>query len=182
VTAIVNPNKKIRAFKKKLSFSDTFQNKINLADAYLDIKDLTNAILYYEKALFGEFENHPQTLNKAIKCYFEIKKYDKVVTYARKINLEKSFRDSLCIYAIALEKCEYFEEAEIQFKKTDKRYSNYPERLELSEFLIRIDKIADAKKVLSEIISEIENMIEASKKTQIHLQTSKQASKLLNTN
>jgi hypothetical protein len=180
VTAIVNPNKKIRAFKKKLSFSDTFQNKINLADAYLDIKDLTNAILYYEKALFGEFENHPQTLNKAIKCYFEIKKYDKVVTYARKINLEKSFRDSLCIYAIALEKCAYFEEAEIQFKKTDKRYSNYPERLELSEFLIRIDKIADAKKVLSELVSEIENMIEANKKK--HKFIYKQASKLLNTN
>jgi len=164
ISTVINPTKKIIELEKKLSFSDTFQNKINLADAHIENKDYEKAIIYYEKALNGKYENHPNTLNKALKCYFELKNFEKVVNYARKIDIEKSFNASLCIYAISLENCGFFEEAEIKFKKTDKRYSNYPERLELSKFLVRRDKIEDAKAVLNEVISEINNMVEINQK------------------
>lgn len=160
LNSIIDPSKKIKDLEKKLSFSDTFQNTINLADAYRESKDYSKAISYYEKALEGNFKNHPHTLNKAAKCYFELKQFDKVVEYASKIDLDKSFRNSLYIYAISLENCGNFEEAEIQFRKTDKRYSNYGERLELSKFLIRRNKKEDAKIILKEIVAEIENMIE----------------------
>lgn len=164
ISAIINPSKKIKDLEKKLSFSDTFQNTINLADAYREKKEYTKAISYYDKALKGNFKEHPHTLNKAAKCYYEIKKFDKVVEYASKIDLDKSFRNSIYIYAISLENCKNFEEAEIQFRKTDKRYSNYPERLELSKFLIRRNKKDDAKIVLKEIVSEIDNMIETNQR------------------
>jgi len=160
LTEVVNPTKKIKELEQRLSISDTFQNKINLADEYKNQKDYNNAILYYEKALEGKFKTNSHTINKTLKCYFEIKNFRKVVEYGGKIPLETSFKGSICMYAIALENCEYFEEAEIQFRKTDIRYSNYAERLQLSEFLIRRDKQQKAKIVLEEIIGEIDNMIE----------------------
>lgn len=164
INAFLNPTKKMKDLEKKLSFSNTFQNKINLADAYIENKEYDKAIVYYEKALEGNFKNHSHTLNKAAKCYFQLNSYNKVVEYLNQINLDKSFRNSVYMYAISLEKCENFDEAEIQFRKTNKRYSNYGERLELSKFLIRRNKNEDAKIVLNEMISEIENMIETNQR------------------
>lgn len=164
LTEVVNPTKKIKELEQKLSISDTFQNKINLADEYKNQKDYNNAILYYEKALEGKFKANTHTINKVLKCYFEIKNYGKVVEYGRKIPLETSFKGSIFMYAIALEKCEYFKEAEIQFRKTNILYSNYAERLQLSEFLMRIDKQKEAKVVLEEIVGEIDNMTEINQK------------------
>tara|TARA_R110002051_G_scaffold291111_1_gene354958 strand:+ start:71 stop:691 length:621 start_codon:yes stop_codon:yes gene_type:complete len=164
LTEVVNPTKKIKDLEQKLSISDTFQNKINLADEYKNQKDYNNAILYYEKALDGKFKTNSHTINKALKCYFELKNYGKVMEFGRKIPLDTSFKGSIYMYAIALENCDYFEEAEIQFRKTNIRYSNYSERLQLSEFLMRIDKQQEAKVVLDEIVGEIDNMTEINQK------------------
>ncbi|WP_397447433.1 hypothetical protein [Polaribacter sp. R77954] len=164
ITAVVNPTKKIKDLEQKLSFSETFQNKINLADAHLENNNFKSAIEFYEKALQGKYQQHPYTINKLLKCYFKIENFKKVIQYASKIDIEKTFRDSLCFYAIALEKCNLIDEAEVQFKKVDKRYSNYPERLELSRFLIRRDQKEAAKSVLNDVITEINNMIETNQR------------------
>ena len=161
---LINPGKKIRDLEKKLHFSDTFQNKVDLADAYRDKNEFTKAIHLYEKALDGNFQEESHTINKVIKCYFKTKNYNKVVEYGSKINIAKSFRDSICIYAISLEKCDDIENAETQLKQVNKRYSNYPERLELARFFLRQAKQKEAKQILDEIILEINNMIEANKK------------------
>ena len=39
LTEVVNPAKKIKELEQKLSLSDTFQNKIHLADEYKNQKD-----------------------------------------------------------------------------------------------------------------------------------------------
>ncbi|QTD37028.1 hypothetical protein JL193_12970 [Polaribacter batillariae] len=158
ITTIINPTKKIKDLETAVKFSDTFQNKINLADAYSEIKEYNNAILYYEKALDSGFKNDPYTLNKLIKCYYKVGNFDKVIAYSQKINLEKEFQESIYFYGLALEKKAYFKEAEIQLKKLDIRYSNYNERLELSKFLIRRNKNAAAKEVLKEMLQEIKSM------------------------
>jgi hypothetical protein len=158
ITSIINPTKKIKDLQQELAFSNTFQNKINLADAYLDNKDFENAILQYEKALEGNFKDEAYTLNKLIACYFEIKNYDKVIMYSEKINLEKDFKGSIYFYGLALEKKGLVEAAENQLIKIDKRYSNYEERLALSNFYIRNNKKGKAKEILQEITSELKSM------------------------
>ncbi|SDR72429.1 hypothetical protein SAMN05216503_0621 [Polaribacter sp. KT25b] len=158
ITTIINPTKKIKDLKKELEFSNTFQNKVNLANAYHESKDYLNAILYYEKALEGNFKDDPYTTNKLLHCYFKTANFDKVIAYANKIDINKEFKDSLYFYGLALEKTGRLDEAEIQLKKVDKRYSNYPERLELSKFLIRRNKKEEAKEILSDITSEITAM------------------------
>lgn len=164
LTEVVNPTKKIKELEQKLSLSDTFQNKIHLADEYKNQKDYNNAILYYEKALGGKFQTNSHTINKVLKCYFEIKNYGKVVNYGQKIPLDTSFKGSIFMYAVALENCDYFKEAEIQFRKTNIRYSNYAERLQLAEFLVRIDKQQEAKEILVQIVGEIDNITEINQK------------------
>ncbi|AUC86421.1 hypothetical protein CW731_14530 [Polaribacter sp. ALD11] len=141
-----------------MAFSNTFQNKINLADAYLQNKDFENAILNYEKALQGNFKDEPYTLNKLITCYFEIKNFDKVISYSEKINLERDFKDTFYFYGLALEQKGFVEKAENQLIKIDKRYSNYEQRIEFSNFYIRNNKEEKAKEILLEIIDELKSM------------------------
>ena len=164
ITTIINPTKKIKSLEHALEFSNTFQNKINLADAYLENKEYNNAILNYESALESNFKEDPYTLNKLIKCYFEVQNFEKVIENSRKINLAKDFQETLNFYGLALEEKGNFEEAEIQLRKTDKRYSNYNERLALSKFLIRRNKKMEAKEILEEIILETKTMTSANKK------------------
>ena len=51
LVAVINPTKKIKDLEKRLQFSETYQNRVNLADALLDIKDYKNAITHYQEAL-----------------------------------------------------------------------------------------------------------------------------------
>lgn len=155
ITNIVNPTKKIKELEQKLLFSNTFQNKINLADAYAENTDFKNAILYYEKAREGNFKNDPHTLNKLIKCYFQLKNYTKVIDYAEIINLEKNFNESILFYGLALEEKGFIEKATNQFLKIDKRYSNYKERLEFANFYIRNHQTEKAKEILLELNTEL---------------------------
>ncbi|MCG1035830.1 hypothetical protein [Polaribacter sargassicola] len=178
ITTIINPTKKIKELEKELDFSNTFQNKINLADAYLINKEYQKAISVYNDALESNFKGDPYTLNKLMKCYFKIADFDKVIDIANKINLDKDFKESLYFYAIALEQKGNLDEAEIQFKKVDVRYSNYHERLELSNFLTRINKKTEAKEILTEIISEIQSMSKSNAKN--HRLTLNEAEKKLN--
>jgi hypothetical protein len=178
ITTIINPTKKIKELEKELAFLNTFQSKINLANAYLEIKDFTNAIIYYEKALEGNFKEDPYTINKLVYCYFETANFDKVIAYSKKIDIHKEFKESIYFYGLALEQKGFLEEAEVQLKKVDQRYSNYPERIELCKFLIRRNKKEDANEILNEIISEITAMTSKNKKNYKFIQA--EAEKLLN--
>tara|TARA_R110002073_G_scaffold89852_8_gene212587 strand:- start:18044 stop:18766 length:723 start_codon:yes stop_codon:yes gene_type:complete len=165
VANLINPTKKILELEKKLEFSSTFQNQVNLADAYLEIKDYSNAIQHYEKALDSNFKNDIYTINQLIKAYFSTDNFDKVIEYSEKIKSNLEFKKSQFFYGIALEHKERFEEAEIELQKIDLNYSNYKERLFLSEFLIRRNKNTEAKELLEQMVSEALNMTPTNKRT-----------------
>ncbi|TXD53324.1 MULTISPECIES: hypothetical protein [unclassified Polaribacter] len=164
ITTIINPTKKIKDLEKEFTFSNTFQNKINLADGYKQLKEYEKAILYYEKSLIGNFVSDPHTINKLIQCYFKVDDFDKVIVYAKKIDLDKNFKTSLYYYGLSLEQKGDFKAAEHQLKKMDTRFSNYEERMELANFLIRRDKNENAKEILEEIQVEIKSMTDTNKK------------------
>ncbi|MFY9242921.1 MAG: CDC27 family protein [Polaribacter sp.] len=159
ITTIINPTKKIKDLEKLLEFSDTFQNKVNLGDAYLENKDFKSAIDIYEKALLNNnFKNDPHTINKLVYCYFNMDNFEKVIENSNKIDLKAEFLNTSFYHGLALEKTGKIDEAESFLKKIDKRYTNYEERPELSRFLIRRNKKSEAKELIEEIISEIKSM------------------------
>jgi len=166
LATIINPTKRITDLERILEFSETFQNKVNLADAYVEIGNYKNAVLYYESAINDGFQNDLHVIKQLIKTYSFVEDYEKVVIYAEKIKNKFEFKasHSQLLYGLALEKLNRVAEAEEQLGQIDIPNANYTERLVYAKFLLRYDKKEDAKELLQEIQTESEYMIKANRR------------------
>ncbi|WP_299111596.1 hypothetical protein [uncultured Winogradskyella sp.] len=160
LTSIIYPTKKIRDLEKKLEFSDTYSNRIELADAYVENGDMPNAIVNYKHTLSDIDQNDLYARQQLILCYFQLKDYVGVVEHAEKIRNKSKFRGSkqqFC-YGLALKELGKVEAAEIQLKQIDRPYSNYNERLELAKFYLENNRNFEGVELLKEISSESQHM------------------------
>lgn len=166
VTAI-NPSKKIKDLERRFKFSETFENQVSLADAYLNEGMYEEAIKNYRASLKDVFVNDFYAISKLVEAYCYAADYDNAIHYVDKIKDNPSFRKSKAsfLYGLALEKTGGIELAEEYLRIFDAPYSNFNERLELSRFLVRQNKIEEAKEVLQEMISESEHMSRQSFRT-----------------
>ncbi|WP_109438935.1 tetratricopeptide repeat protein [Aquimarina sp. AU119] len=158
IVNVINPTKKIKDLQKQLDFADTFQNRVNLADALLEAGDYTYAIQEYEKA--HNTNNDVGVLKKLIEGYYQIKNYEKIISSAEKIVDRSDFKGSRSqfLYGLALEEDQQSEKAEEHLRQIDQRYSNYKERYTLAQFLLKKGKTEDAKEILFEILTEAQHM------------------------
>lgn len=180
VVSIINPTKRIKDLEAKLQFSETYQNRINLADAYAEIENYDKAILHYLSALEGNFQNDFYVIEQLIKSYFALEDYENVIVYAEKIIDHSEFKKtrSQFLYGLALEKIGKLEEAEANLKEIDIRFSFYDERFVLAQFLIKINKTQEGKDILDEIHKEAQYMTNQNKK--IYRKTIVEVEKLRN--
>lgn len=156
LSAIINPTKKVTDLKKQLEFSDTFQNKVNLADAYFEIRDYNNAITYYTDAKDSLFSSDSYVTSKLMESYFYTKDYNNTITSYTELasGKEKINAQNQMQYGLALDKLGKTNLAEKELKKIDISFSNYDERLSLAEFLMDKNRNEDARIVLQEIYDE----------------------------
>lgn len=156
---VINPTKKVNDLRQQVAFSDTFQNRVNLADALYEIGDYSSGITELETALNGTY-NDVATLKKLIEGYSQLDDHEKVVFYAEMIKDRPDFQKSRSqfLYGLSLKEQGQFDLAEKHLRPIDQRYSNYRERFVLAQFLIDRDKKEEAKELLAEIISESEHM------------------------
>lgn len=166
IVSIINPTKKVKDLEKRLQFSDSYQNRVNLADAYLEIKDYNNAIKHYLDALEDNFQNDFYVIKQLIEAYFSISSFEDVIFYAEKIKGHSEFKKSRSqfLYGLGLEKLGKLDEAEENLRQIDVRYSFYNERLVYAQFLVSRDKIEAAKEVLDEIYNESQHMTKQNKR------------------
>ena len=166
VVAVLNPTKKVKELKKKLEFSETFQNKVNLADAYLEMNDYQNAIALYEDAKKSLFSHDAYVTENLMLAYFKLNNYKKVIECYKELQegKEKIKASSQAQYAIALDKLGQAELAEATFKKLNHNFSNYQERLLFAEFLIGKNKIDAAKSILNEILEDAKHFTKDNKR------------------
>ncbi|HYV94033.1 MAG TPA: hypothetical protein VE978_19810, partial [Chitinophagales bacterium] len=157
--AIINPRGKIKELEERLRFTDTFQNRVLLADAYLDSGNSDKAIELYESCISSSLpDNHvPMQL---MLCYFEKERYADVVKMAEKVikSIEFSRSRSKLIYALSLEKIGKHELAEQQFKSMNGRFSNHENRIYYGQFLLRAGRVEEAKEVFSEMNDEVSHL------------------------
>ena len=134
---IINPTKKITDLEKQLQFSESYQNRVNLADAYLEIKDYNNALIHYLEALDDVSQNNFYVISKLVETYSALEDYKNSILYAEKVKDKPEFKKSKTqfLYGLALEKLGDFEAAEINLRQIDTRYSFYEERLVLAKFV-----------------------------------------------
>lgn len=165
VTNILVPTKKVKDLEKELAFLDTYQNRVNLADAYFEMKDFSNAIKQYEKAAKDKNQNNYYIKSQLVIAHYKAGNYEQSIMYAEDLKEDSEFEKSKTqfTYGLALEKTGNLEAAEAQLKPIDLRYDNYEERLVLSKFLLNREKTEEGKEILSDISEEAKHMTKMNK-------------------
>jgi hypothetical protein len=154
--AIINPGIKVKRLEDALKFTDTFANKTKLADAYLESGQTEKAIELYNSCLTGAFEDNEQVISQLIIAYYQQENYAEVITMAGKIRRSQKFNRSKAhlLYALALERSNQPDLAEIEFKAMKGRYSNFEQRYEYGQFLQRAGRVDDAFDIYAELLDE----------------------------
>jgi len=160
LTSVINPTKKIKDLDKRIEFSDTYTNRIELADAYAANNDMPKAIINYKETLKDTAQNSLYAHQQLILCYFQLKDYRGVIEHSELIIDKSEFKNSkqqFC-YGLALKELGQLEKAEKQLKQIDRPYSNYSERLELAKFYLENNRVSEGKELLNEISTESQHM------------------------
>lgn len=167
VGAIINPGAKIKKLEDELKFTDTFANRIKLADAYLDAGQTDKAIELYEASLTGTFADNEHALSQLMTAYYNQERYTEVITIANKISRSQKFNKSRAhmFYAMALEHTGQPDAAEREFKAMKGRYSCFEQRYEYGLFLKRADRYDDARRIFTEMLDEVPHLGAIEKKS-----------------
>ena len=156
VGAVINPGGKIKKLEDELRFTDTFANKVKLADAYLASGQTEKAIELYNASLTGAFAENEHVLAQLIIAYFEQQRYAEVIPIAKKIYKLPQFPRSKAhiLYAKSLENLGETELAEKEFITMKGRYAYYGPRYEYALFLTRANREQEAANIFTEMLEE----------------------------
>ncbi len=160
ITKVVNPTKQVKDLQQRLQFSDSYANRIDLADAYFEINDFQNAIEHYQHTLQDTVQDDTHARQQLVLSYFKLGDYQNVIANAEVILNKPEFQGSksqFC-YGLSLKELGKFEEAKTQLKAIDRPYSNYAERLELAKFYLENDNKTEGEDLLNEIYAESQYM------------------------
>ena len=156
VSTIINPTGSIRKLETQLKFSDTFNNRVALADAYLATGATDRAIELYESSLTGAFTENEHVIYQLIIAHCIKQNYNAVLPLSKKIyNLPQFARSKAHIaYAIALEHTGNKAQAEKEYQAMKARFSNFEARYNYGLFLLRDQRPRDARTIFKTMIEE----------------------------
>lgn len=163
---MISPSGSIKKLEDNLRFSDTFQNRVSLADAYLMNRQDEKAIELYESSLTGVFSENEYVLAQLIKAYNRQKRYADIIQCAGKIYDRPQFQRSKphIFYAVALGQTGMIEKAEKEFLKMNMRFSNFEARFCYAQFLESQNRTEEAKNILLDIIDEFPRLSHVEKR------------------
>lgn len=146
----------IKRLEEQLQFSDTFSNRVNLADAYLANGQTEQAVELYKSSLTGAFDENEHVMQQLIVAYFEARQYEEILPLAKKLYKTQQFAYSRqhLLYAMALENLGRSDEAENEFKAMKGRYSNFEQRYQYGLFLIRASREEEASQLFTNMLNE----------------------------
>ena len=151
---------RIKRLENNLRFSDTFNNRIALADACHADGQIEKAITLYESSLEGNFTENEYVLGQLIKAYYQIKRYSDIIPIAQRIYKIPQFSLSRqhVLYAIALANSGQAAAAEKEFKMMKARFSNYEARFQYARFMIANNRSEEARQLLKEMTGEVSHL------------------------
>jgi hypothetical protein len=154
------PSGKIKKLEANLRFSDTFHNRVALADAYLYAGMHDKAIELYESSLTGNFTENDYVFSKLILAYFHKKDYEKVIPLGKKLSGQPQFMRSRphLFYALSLHYRGQHEAAETEYLKMRSKFANYEARYHYAKLLIHVNRHEEAHQILSDLLNEIPHL------------------------
>lgn len=160
MSSVLNPSGNIRKLKDNLKFRDTFDNRIALADAYLNAGQAENAIELYEKSLTGTFSAHEHGNMQLVRAYFEKGRLEDVINGTKKVYNLPQFKRTRTnmLFAIALANTNQTTTAEKEFITMTGKFSNYECRYEYGKFLVKNGRMNEAKKLFEEVLDEVSHL------------------------
>ncbi len=160
VGTVFNPGGRIKRLEENIKVSDAFENKVALADAYLDAGQTIRAIELYEWSLEGNFEENEHVLNQLIIAYFQSKRFEEIIPLAKKIYKRPQFPRSKAhiLYAMSLEQTGNSELAEAEFKTMKARFSNFEARYQYGLFLQRAGRQNEGRQLFAQIADEASHL------------------------
>ncbi len=160
VKGLVHSDYQIQKMEKAVRSADTLNNKIRLADAYIDNQSYTQAVDLLSAALSGANKDDVGIQKRLIKAHYLSEDFDKAITYGNNIRNNSLFAqsDEKIAYARALQYQGQLKEADTVFQEMDLRFVNYKHRLEYCNFLIETDQPTAAKLKLETLLDEFEQM------------------------
>ena len=163
---MISPSGSIKKLEDNLRFSDTFQNRVSLAEAYLLNSRYEKAIELYESSLNGVFSENEYVLSQLVLAYKQQKRYSDIIHCAEKLYYRPQFQRSKAhiFYAVALAETEMNEKAEKEFLKMNMRFSNFEARFYFSQFLESHDRKEEAKNILLDIVDEFPRLSHVERK------------------
>ncbi len=149
VGAVFNPSGTIKKLEANVQFTDTINNRVALADAYLNAGYTDKAINMYESCLIGNFSENEYVNIKLIVAYAEAQRYDAIVPIGAKIYHLPQFPKSKShtLYAMALAATGNVELAEKEFRTRLGRFSSYESRYQYGMFLLQMNRPEEAKQL-----------------------------------
>jgi hypothetical protein len=160
VKEVVNSSYKIEQLEKALKFSESVTNKLNLADAYMEVARYKDAVALYSSSLEGFMAGDTAVMMKLCHAHFMDDNFAAAVEHGTKLENLKPFRNSeeRVVYAWALHHLGNTDKAEAIFLDMDRSFTNYYHRMEYSKFLIKTGKTDLAKEKLRDLVDEFEQM------------------------
>jgi hypothetical protein len=157
VSEIIRPSGSVRKLEENLRFSDTFNNRIALADAYLANGQQRPAIELYESSLTGAFAENEHGIAQLALAWYREKNYEEVLKLVKKIRHLPQFQGSKThiLYAMSLGYAGHTSQAEEEFLKQKGRFSNFEARYYYSLFLQQNNRTREARQLLSDMITEV---------------------------
>lgn len=153
---VVASGANIRKLEEELRFTDTFANRVKLADAYLAGGQTEKAVGLYKASLTGAFSENEHVMQQLIVAYSALEQYDLVIPLAKRLyKLPQFVRSrSHLLYAQALENLGQTDQAETEFKAMKGRYSYFEQRYEYGLFLMRQEREEEAWEIFTDMLNE----------------------------
>ena len=160
VKGVVNSNYKIEQLEAAYKFSDNLANRVNLAEAYVEVGRSEEAIQLYKESLTGFMSDDLGLRMKLLHALYVDSRYQEAVDLGIVLERDPQFKKSLAriAYAWALYHSGRTDSAEQIFQDMDKSHTNYEHRLEYCKFLQRLGRTEDMKAKTQELLAEIEFM------------------------
>lgn len=160
VKVVVNNNYRIEQLEKAFRFSDNHNNRIHLADAYVEYGRYADAIALYEGALIGFMADDEGIRMKLLHAHFLNKNYHEAIALGTALEDKKIFKhaEQRILFAWALHYQNNTDAALKVFEDMDRSFTNYPHRLEYCKFLKATGKTDLLQEKVSELLQEFEHM------------------------